>query len=323
MNSPEAIRRVTRIITHADCPDGVASAMILHDVLPDAEVIAVAYGPEREALEPGFADLFCDMTPPESKVDAFVEAGAIVLDHHRGARELVERFGELGVYADADDEPGVSGAVLAYREVWQPLGGAELNNDELTSGFARLAGVRDCWLRDERGWVSACEQAEALMCYPLEHWLNYKRRGLLHHMPYMHASEGGLGRALYAKKLRRACEIAVTGCLRLGPSIAIFNADDRVVSDVAEAMREVDPDVTLVAGFFYSVKAGQMLLVFSLRSSPGAEVTARQLAAANGGGGHDHAASFTRCLWSARQEVDPSNRSPIEIFKSALGSCCL
>jgi hypothetical protein len=312
----EALRKVTRIIVHADCPDGMASAMILHDVLPDAEVIAVQYGPGRDALEPGPADLFCDMTPPPTKVDAFVKAGAIVLDHHRGAHELVERFGELGVFADEEAEPGVSGAVLAFREVWRPLRSIKLSDDKTValgvtiSDFARLAGVRDCWLRAAFDWVAACEQAEALMFHPLSYWL------ATGHPPHLYAGEKALGHTLLNTKLRHAREIAETGCLRLSPSVAVFNADGRVVSDVAEAMREVDPDVTLVVGFFYTVKDGAMSLVFSLRSNPGAELTARQVAAVNGGGGHDHAAGFTTHIAGGTDSEDL--RSPLSVLQFAL-----
>lgn len=98
-------------------------------------------------------------------------------------------------------------------------------------------------------------------------------------------------------------------------------------------MREVNPAITLLAGFFYIVRDEQMLLVFSLRSSPGAELTARQVAVANGGGGHEHAAGFTLRLgvyidWAKEaqrpsQTVALNNRSPIEIFKSALASASL
>lgn len=205
----EALRRVQRIIVHADCPDGIASAMILHDCLPDAEVIAVAYGPEREALEPGPADLFCDMTPPESKTAAFVEAGAIVLDHHKGAREFVERFGELGVYADADEEPGVSGAVLAYREVWYR--GGISDKQQFVRNFAEVVGIRDCWLRLNKAWTVACERAEVLMFHPLSYWLEPG------HPPYMTASERLLGQSLLKKSSagparslsRRACASAL------------------------------------------------------------------------------------------------------------------
>lgn len=320
----ETLKAVTKIITHADCPDGIASAMILHDCLPDAEVIAVQYGPEREALEPEPGLLFCDMTPSETKVEAFVDAGAIVLDHHRGARELVERFGERGVYADADDERGVSGAWLAYREAWRPLRESDdvISETRLVGYFAHVAGVRDCWVTDSKHWHEACAQAEVLMFYPLQRWLT-------NHDPYLDDSERGLGADLLQRKLRHAREIAESGCLRLSPSVAIFNADGRVVSDVAEAMREVDPAVTLVAGFFYTVRDGQMLLVFSLRSSPGAATNARQVAVANGGGGHDHAAGFTVRVGSGNSADNTmrggsgkvwglTRSSPVEIIKSAL-----
>lgn len=316
----EALRRVRRIIVHADCPDGIASAMILHDCLPDAEIIAVAYGAERDALEPGPRDLFCDMTPPEIKADAFVAAGAIVLDHHRGARELVERLGELGVYADAVAEPGVSGAGLAYREVWLPLyrGGREDVAARLDR-LAVLAGVRDCWCREHPLWHDACAQGEVLMFRSREYWFAGR-------FPFLTEAEAELGAALWQRKLRRAREIAESGCLRLSPSVAIFNdapKPDSRISDVAEAMREADPAVKLVAGFFYKLYGAELRLEFHLRSSPGAELTARQIAVANGGGGHDHAAGFTVkvgpwCLPEGGGYTELNNRSPIEIFKSAL-----
>lgn len=160
------------------------------------------------------------------------------------------------------------------------------------------------------------------MFHPLSYWLAPG------HLPYVSDNEKLLGHSLLSKKLRQAHDIAETGCLRLSPSVAIFNADGRVVSDVSEAMREVDPAVTLVAGFFYTVRDGEMLLVFSLRSSPGAEVTAKQIAKANGGGGHDHAAGFTYkvgpwCLPDGGGYIELNNRSPVEIFKSALAQTCL
>jgi hypothetical protein len=323
----EALRQVRRIIVHRDCADGTASAMILHDALPEAIITAVAYGAERDALEPEPGLLFCDMSPPGGKVDAFVEAGAIVLDHHKGARELVERFGEHGVLADEDDEPGVSGAWLAYCEVWLPLTPACTepvgDDQQQLRRFAHLAGVRDTWQTGHESWSDACAQAEVLMFYGLNEMIE---RANLSGEPWLTEQETILGISLLGKKLRRAREIPETGCLRLSPSVAIFNdapKPDSRISDVAEAMREVDPAVKLVCGFYYEARGDRMLAVFSLRSSPGAELSAKQIAVANGGGGHEHAAGFTQSLTDKQHFSWKLKSSPVEIFKSALASAAL
>lgn len=140
----DQLKSVKTIITHDHCPDGTASAILLHDVLPDAEVKFVQYNTEaHRTLVPTPGMLICDFSPflpkkeveiegekkqvPDyEKVQPFVDAGVIVLDHHKGAKKLVEMFGANGVFADEETEPGVSGAVLAFRHVWLPL-----RNDEL------------------------------------------------------------------------------------------------------------------------------------------------------------------------------------------------
>src|SRR5882724_8183379 len=60
----EKLKGVTHIITHADCPDGVASAMVLRQVLPTAEVRAIQYEThEHKKLEAKPGMLFCDFSP--------------------------------------------------------------------------------------------------------------------------------------------------------------------------------------------------------------------------------------------------------------------
>ncbi|HZL96812.1 MAG TPA: hypothetical protein VFB99_24365 [Vicinamibacterales bacterium] len=62
--TPDLLRQVTRIVTHADCADGIASAMLLHDALPEATVEFVQYNtPEWRDLAATPGMLFCDMIP--------------------------------------------------------------------------------------------------------------------------------------------------------------------------------------------------------------------------------------------------------------------
>lgn len=116
------LQAVKTIVTHDNCADGLASAMILRDVLPKAQLLFLQYNsPDHLNLEATEGMLFCDFSPPAGRVEEFTKAGAVVLDHHKGAKDIVAAFGEFGVFADEKDDPGVSGAVLAFREVWLPL----------------------------------------------------------------------------------------------------------------------------------------------------------------------------------------------------------
>lgn len=85
--------------------------------------------------------LFCDIAPPAERAHEFLPRVPVVLDHHKGAEHLVKTFTHH-VFADEKLEPGVSGAVLAYREVWKPLKPLGFTT---AADFARLAGVCDTW----------------------------------------------------------------------------------------------------------------------------------------------------------------------------------
>lgn len=116
------LEAVTTIVTHANCMDGLASAMILLDVLPSAKIVFCQYNtPDYLNLPATPNMLFCDITPPRDRAAEFVTAGSIVLDHHKTAKDIVLMFGANGVFGDEIANPGISGAMLAYQQVWVPL----------------------------------------------------------------------------------------------------------------------------------------------------------------------------------------------------------
>ena len=331
----EVLKKVSVIYTHGHCPDGLASAMILKDAFrmlgmsPRIEFL-VHGTPEHRAAFPSEdgLTLFCDIAPV--KAQSIPMGSAIVLDHHVGAREIVESFGSLGVYADAEKEPGVSGAVLAFREVWLSTFAEMVNLNENVADspqhdrvrdFALCVGARDTWQtqdgRFQRGqWIS-----KMLMSKPASHWLGGTRRvelenGAVHDvperavLPYLHESEVEMGRALFEaheESVRQAVEQCVSCSVQIGNSpgyIALFVFQEqasgfRLCSDVAEALRsnakthgggEVP---AVVAGFSYVVdKPGDNpRLLYSLRGLSGFDV--QKFATANGGGGHKAAAGFS------------------------------
>lgn len=302
----DKLKAVRIIVTHANCPDGIASAMILKDALPDAVVRFIQYGKEQESLPAEFGMLFCDMTPPASRVQEFVDAGAIVLDHHVGAKDIVAAFGELGVFADERAEPGVSGAVLAYRVAFSrlisPYGSVEY--------FATLAGVRDTWQTSHRDWARACAQATVLLALPWSYWerihpsfrvLTFTQRWL--------ESYGPIGEALLARQAG-AVAISVREAYRFtsnaGTRVAVlFNVT--ATSDAAELLGDA---VDLVVGFNLAVEDGRPLIRLSIRSHSKFDCLA--FARYLGGGGHTKAAGATVMI------SGDGPRGPYDIIRFAL-----
>jgi hypothetical protein len=236
MLEPHAFDAVRRIVSHKNCPDGIASAMILKDVLtPSAEVVLVQYGTsEHEELLCTEGMVFCDMSPPPARVHEFVAAGAIVLDHHKSAKQVVAAFGERGIFADEHADPGVSGAVLAFDHVWQPRQRySRFRKSALEiRKFAQLAGVRDTWQTSDPRWREACAQAHALLF-----WGKGERLLADDRFPWLSPDEMDAGRQLYAEQLAQADAIARTGLLVLGRYAFFNDTTGSLVSDVAEAVR--------------------------------------------------------------------------------------
>lgn len=282
----DALKSVRQIITHARCPDGRASAIILHSALPDAEIREMAYGtPEHNALraEPGM--LFCDFTPPKDRLGDFVAEGSIVLDHH--VRDLVSPFGDLGIFGE--NEKGESGAVLAFQHVLVPLNTPLPRPGSTASAFfsaaeslAVLSAVRDTWQRGSDLWDRACELAGVLRFVPLDDLLKMGIRGVT-----MLAAD--LGPILAKKQREAASEASANAVVHTiaGRKVAIVPSVS-LTSDVADIA-----GADIVAGFDYAQEAAgnRIRLIVSLRGRNGVDV--RAIAQRHGGGGHVPAAGFS------------------------------
>ena len=181
MISVETLKRVTVIYTHSHCPDGLASAMILKDAFrmlgmnPRIEFLTHGTPEHFEAGAPIANDasmvLFCDIAPHRGgRVRS--SSQVIVLDNHVTAKDIVESFGSLGVYADAEKEPGVSGAVLAHREVWMSIA------QQIAKGwiprelddFAYCVGARDTWQTQDPRFLRGQCISKMLMSKPAAWW---------------------------------------------------------------------------------------------------------------------------------------------------------
>lgn len=288
----EKLKAVKHIVTHENCADGIASAIILKNILSDAKVTFLHYETDAHILlKPEEGMLFCDFSPHKNSVAAFKEAGALVLDHHKTQKGVVEAFGENGVFADEKAEPGVCGAVLAFREVWLPLhkqrmsDGVEPANRSglLMKEFAEIAGVRDTWQRKDPRWLQACEQAEALTFWPVEEVLRLASE------PDEWRHKLGLGPMLYKRRLQSAEKAIKNGVAfhtSKGRTVLVFEGLKQT-SDAAELLGD---KFDFVVGFGFTPEHGFPYLTYSTRSHKGFDCSA--FAQAHGGGGHTAAAGF-------------------------------
>lgn len=311
MISIEKLRQVKRLITHASCPDGCASALIVKDALPDVEVLFVAHGTEEHRnLEASPGDLYCDFTPFEPR-QHWIDAGVLVLDHHPTQRELTMKFVEAGLGVYGENDRNECGAWLAYEHVWAPikLGHGPFNpadDGESVRHFAELAGVRDTWKKDDPRWQAACEQAEELMFFKFE---NFTLDKFLQYAGFADQVGGRMGARLFEKKLesaRKAIGESHTFATQKGTRVLMFQGVTPT-SDAAEILekdwnereqfggaghyQDGDRPTDIVAGFHYRVDAGRLKLQFSTRSHTGYDVGA--FCKSRGGGGHRAAAGFT------------------------------
>jgi oligoribonuclease NrnB/cAMP/cGMP phosphodiesterase (DHH superfamily) len=275
--------KITTIVTHKNatnpCPDGIASAIILSYVFPRTSFVFLNQS-SKDYLDlpavPGM--LFCDICPPKHRVQEFVNVGAYVLDHHSHSESIVKEFKERGVFASEVLEPGVSGAVLAYREIYELYFGKDKKEK-----FARLAGVRDCWINNSPEWVEACQQACMLEFFGFEYFQKPFIR-------FPSDSDVKIGEFLYNKKIEKAKETAEKQTI-FNDEIAIVTATGTEVDDVSKVIFETHPEVSIVAGFQHVIDQGNLKIIISLRSC--GEVDVGMIAKKYSGGGHKHAAGFS------------------------------
>ena len=289
----EKLRTLRTIVSHDRCPDGIISALILQDALADngrLKVHFMQYGsPDMANLPATPGMIFCDFSPPPERVEEFVKAGAVVLDHHKTAEGVVKAFGDLGVYAD---EPGVSGATLAFREVWKPIYAVtdhyevSMQYPDHVEEIAKLAGIRDTWQKTDSLWEDACIQAAGVMYPPIDYFVG--QAGAIMGAEWRKLMWCG---KIQIQKIRFRAARAVRDGFKFvtpkGTRVVVFE-NVKLTSDAAETAEASEFD--LIVGFDFFVDQGTPKMILSTRSRTTFDCSA--LCKANGGGGHRQAAGF-------------------------------
>lgn len=289
MISADKLNAVKTIIVHDNCADGLASAILLKDAFfgRDIPIRFMQYGTDDHknlVAEPGM--LFADFSPPEARAKEFVDAGALVLDHHKTAKAVVEAFGENGRFGDEATDPGICGAMLAYQHVWLPLREQLAIQAAFAKKFATLAGVRDTWQRTSEHWREACLQYHILMFVPRDRWLAKTLTEIASTWESQFAWIGELIQEKQDRTVQKVSDKAYRFTTDKGTRVVVFEGV-KVTSDTAEFLHDA---VDLVVGFNYEVENGTPKVILSTRSHTTFDCA--KMCKAHGGGGHTKAAGF-------------------------------
>jgi len=290
----EKLQAVRTVIVHDNCADGMASAILLHDALPEADIRFIQYGTvEHKELAASPNMLFCDFAPHEENVPAFVAAGTIVLDHHKTAKGIVEAFGENGRFGDEIANPGICGAMLAYEHVWLPLLSADSHVFLSGTGvlgfvrdFAVLAGVRDTWQTSSPQWDQATLQKYVLDFVPKEQWLSMSMTSIATKWDSDFSWIGPLLKKKQDKKVAQCVKGSYRFTTPKGTRAVVFEGV-RPTSDAAELLGS---EADLIIGFSMFIDEGNPKLIYSTRTR--GTFNCAEFAKSHGGGGHTKAAGF-------------------------------
>lgn len=272
----------TYVLYHANCADGFGAAMAARlKLFDDAEYLPVKYGQRPPDMAPGAEVYILDFSYPREELEQLggVMSKVVVLDHHKTAKEALADF--VGPDPDPANPRKVtarfdmnrSGAVLAweYFHIGKPV-----------PSLLHYVQDRDLWtwaLPESRA-VSA-----GLRTIPtaFDAWALY-----------MENVEGlaAIGRPVLAYQDELIGALVNDARPQIIGTVPCQVVNTHVlISEVCERLLVLHPGFGAAACYF-DRKDGTR--EYSLRSRNGSSVDVSAVAKEFGGGGHKHAAGFTR-----------------------------
>lgn len=290
--SKEKLESIEKVFYHDQCPDGLASALIVaasrsEAEFPNVEFIPIQYNTaKQQELAPQPHCLFVDITPALSSWEAWKEHAPLVLDHHETAKSVV--LGLDGLYGTNDEH---SGAMLAFEQFMIPLQGGYSS----WRAFAQLCMIRDTWKDKHPHWEEACALSMALRNRDPDELIRSVRA---HGTHWTRSDEfcqlvrqGRRSRRDLVATIEKHAQSAYVHTVRiLGQNFkcAFFNHTGTMISEVAHKLLHDGCDAAF--GFFLTFQDGDMQCVVSIRTT--GRFSAAKLAEKFGGGGHAKAAGF-------------------------------
>ncbi|MHC4618542.1 MAG: DHHA1 domain-containing protein [Planctomycetota bacterium] len=263
------LKKVSKIVAHADS-DGIIGALVCKEALGVDRIELVQYGEGLDNVHLEEGVLFVDISPPDGRVEEFLEAGAIVLDHHESRRDIVAKFGLRGVFG----EDGECGATLVYDHVWSAVRDPSFKVDWL----CELIAVWDTWKRQSPMWHRACCLNEIVLHKGLEFSIYDSREAQIEQ-----------GHLLFAAAQKRILATAENAKLELWGYIPVawVPCDNASVSLVADQLIETK-GVAMVVCLRIAPDGS---VVCSLRGNGNVDVGT--IAKHHGGGGRQNTAGYS------------------------------
>lgn len=293
------LKQVRIIITHADCVDGIASAIIIADAIKAKHIQLYVGSQQHLELEPEPGMLFCDCSP-KTKTKRFLEAGAMVFDHHESAKEITQQFVEKGLGYYGETNNGIAGAKIAYQLIWFPLMSPfidwTISKSNNLQKLAELASIRDTWQKNNPLWEEANILGSTLRFYPFKYWMDKvssEKAG------EFSKDELLVGKISYEKYLKQINKVADTAfhTIWADKKISVFSANGHFTSDVSELLRKRGQNITV--GFSFNIENNIPKVCYSVRSDESFDCA--QFCKHFGGGGHIRAAGFSVPVYAIDQ----------------------
>lgn len=288
------LSRFNVLVTHANCADGIAAAMVART----RQQLVVAFcnydDDAHRKWNPAPDILWVDMTPHRDSIETTGTIPGMCIDHHSGARDICERF-ESHIFHK--EGPGISGSMLLLDAV-APLSGERASLSE--RNIVELVGIYDSWDVDNPRWLTASKVAGAMKLWPLDvllgQWGDQRLVDAL-----LPCGEGLLDQ-------QKARLRTIERGMRYYPSlkIAIVQADSSDTSLFAGRLAK-EGKAFVTVGFAATVRDGVAGYMLCLRSSlmpDRSYVDVEKIATKHGGGGHPSSAG----CWVDAGRKDPWNR---------------
>jgi oligoribonuclease NrnB/cAMP/cGMP phosphodiesterase (DHH superfamily) len=269
-----------KCLYHANCNDGSASALAVWMKYGDIghEYIPVQYGSEPpEGLEDTDVVMVDFSYKKEQIRDLARKANSIlIIDHHKTAQAELENVDDgYGCTIETMFDMNKSGAVLT----WEYFHGYDIPE------FFKYIQDRDLW---EWKLEKTADITKGLQLH--DDWREWKRfiesPNLL---KTLFTGGAAINRYLYiqSEKIINTCPIKwdITG-----DTVPVYNLPGFMLSDTLHMALEMYPDSPYAVGYFDLPDKR----IYSLRSRKGSEVDVSEIAKKYGGGGHKHAAGFTK-----------------------------
>lgn len=277
-----------KIILHGRCHDGITSGIILHQlftayakksgiIMPYIEFVMHK---STEHKQPACKSLWCDIVP-EYNTDDWVATKSIVLDHHKSAANVVEKFGQTHSHFEPQT-PGYSGAGIAFDFA---IEFAKQNNLTLNDKFfelkelARIVGIIDTFQENDPDFEYAAQTASAINFYGFERLKTQTK---------LTTYQNEVGEIMQTSRKESALKVAESiKVINFEQyKIATFSNNGGIADFVSYYLRNNNADVDFVFGYTVSLEGH---LNVSLRS---VKTGVLEFAKRFNGGGHDKAAGF-------------------------------